>query len=409
MRENMEQPSAVVLGLSETGLGVARSLHRRGIRVFGLHGNGERPPAASSRHLEFVPGWEIQDSDAAIEFLRKLLSKAGRGSVLLPTGDQNLLFVHRHRRQLSEDFRFCVWDSPRLEEMASKRGLVGLSERLGLPVPRTIVPENIDDLKAVLKSLRFPCIVKPEYTHLWGTRTASELGLMGVKALPVGTPEELLGVYEKLHASACPVIVQEMILGPDENHLDYKALVGDDGTILAEFTARKIRVWPAHYGMSCLAESIVASDVVEAGRLVLDRLDYRGMASVQFKRDSRDGRLYFIELNPRVAVWVALPVACGIDFPFYIYQMCLGRPFQRPNGDKAGRRWWNPSRDVESMRTYLEDGTWTYWRWFISIARPHTNAYFAADDMMPGFVALGDLFKKTQGFLSRRARPLKIV
>jgi predicted ATP-grasp superfamily ATP-dependent carboligase len=409
MGETMEHPSAIVLGLTEAGLGVARSLHRRGIRVFGLHSSGERPPAASSRHLEFVPGWEIQDPDAALEFLRKLLPRAGRGSVLFPTGDQNLLFVHRQRHRLAEDFRFYVWDSPLLEEMSSKRGLVGLSERLGLPVPRTIVPESIDDLKAGLKSLRFPCIVKPEYTHLWGTRTASELGLMGVKALPVGTPDELLAVYEKLHAAACPVIVQEMILGPDENHLDYKALVGEDGTILAEFTARKLRVWPAHYGMSCLAESILAPDVVEIGRLVLERLRYRGMAAVQFKRDSRDGRLYFLELNPRVAVWVSLAMACGIDFPYYIYQLSLGRPFQRPDGFKVGRRWWNPSRDVVSMRTYLRDGTWTYRRWFTSIARPHTNPYFAADDMMPGFAVLGDLFRKSLGFLSRRGSSLKIV
>jgi len=405
----MEQPSAFVLGVAEAGLAVARSLHRRGIKVFGLHSSGERPPGALSRYLEFVPGWDIKDPDAAIEFLRKLLPRAGRGSVLFPTGDQNLLFVHRQRQRLADDFRFYVWNSPLLEEMSSKRGLVGLSARLGLPLPRTIVPESIDDLKGILNSLRFPCIVKPEYTHLWGTQIASELGLMGVKALPVGTPDELLAVYEKLQAADCPVIVQEMILGPDENHLDYKALVGEDGTTLAEFTARKLRVWPAHHGMSCLAESILAPDVIEAGRLVLERLGYRGIASVQFKRDSRDGRLYFLELNPRVAVWVALPTACGIDFPYYIYQMSLGRSFPRPDGFKVGRLWWNPSRDVVSMRTYLRDGTWTYRRWFTSIARPHTNPYFAVDDMRPGFAALGDLFKNSLGILSRRGSTLKIV
>ena len=402
INNNVEQPTAIVIGLSETGLGVARSLHRRGIRVIGLHSSGERPPAASSRHLEFVSGWETEVPEAALEFLRKLLPGAGRGSVLLPTGDQNLLFVHRHRHQLADDFRFYVWDSPLLEQMASKRGLAGLAERLGLPVPRTIVPENIDDLKAGIKSLRFPCIVKPEYTHLWGTQAASELGVLGVKALPVGTPDELLTVYEKLHAAECPVIVQEMILGPDENHVEYPALVGEDGAILAEFVARKIRVWPAHYGMGCLVESILAPDVVETGRLVIERLGYRGLAMVQFKRDSRDGRLYFLELNPRFTVWIGLPVACGIDFPYYYYQLCIGRPFQRPDRYKVGRLWWNPLRDVESMRTYLEDGTWTFRRWFTSIARPHTNAYFAADDMGPGFTALGELFKKALGFLSRR-------
>ena len=111
-----------------------------------------------------------------------------------------------------------------------------------------------------------------------------------------------------------------MIVGPDENHLDYHALIDSDGRIVGEFVGKKLRLTPPHFGMGCYVESVKSDMVVNEGRRILRLLNYKGMANINFKKDERDGQLYFFELNPRMSFWIGLDVACGVDFPYYYYQ-----------------------------------------------------------------------------------------
>jgi predicted ATP-grasp superfamily ATP-dependent carboligase len=107
------------------------------------------------------------------------------------------------------------------------------------------------------------------------------------------------------------------------------------------------------------------------------------MANLDLKRDQRDGRLYLFEINPRFTIWTALDVACGVDFPFYYYQTCLGLPFAAPTRYPVGRFWLNPVLDFGAMRVYARDGTWSWWRWLVSVLRTSVNAVFAWDDPRP--------------------------
>jgi predicted ATP-grasp superfamily ATP-dependent carboligase len=182
------------------------------------------------------------------------------------------------------------------------------------------------------------------------------------------------------------MVVQQMVLGPDENHVDYLSLTNRDGTRLAEFTARKLRLTPPHFGMGCLVESTRDTELVREGRRVIDALGYWGMAGVNFKRDARDGRLYLFEVNPRFLVWIGLPIAAGVDFAWLYYRMARGDPTEGPGEYRLGRRWCNFGRDLDGLGTYLRDGTWTVPRWMASVSPPLTTAFFALDDPAPGIV-----------------------
>src|SRR5260370_2727935 len=60
----------------------------------------------------------------------------------------------------------------------------------------------------------------------------------------------------------------------------------------------------------CVADNAVS---------LLHFLDYRGFASLEFKRRTRDGRYYFIEMNPRLPWYNALFKDSAVNFPFFAY------------------------------------------------------------------------------------------
>src|SRR6185436_21175498 len=78
---------ALVLGADYRGLGVVRSLGRRGIPVTVLKEPAE-PLAAVSRYAERALSWPEGDADR-VAFLRRLAEADGlRGWALIPTSDE---------------------------------------------------------------------------------------------------------------------------------------------------------------------------------------------------------------------------------------------------------------------------------------------------------------------------------
>ena len=214
------------------------------------------------------------------------------------------------------------------------------------------------------------------------------MGIGGLKAIPARNRSELLSQYDRVIKLDDRVIIQKTVLGPDENHLDYHALVQPDGKIRGEFVGQKLRLTPPHFGMGCYVESIKSDEVTREGRRIINLLHFTGMANINFKRDERDGRLYFLELNPRFSFWTGLDVACGMDFPYYYLKTCLGESFEVREEYTVGKRWVNLLRDIKGLKVYLKDESFSFGQWTRSILRPFTEAIFASDDPMPALVLL---------------------
>ncbi len=379
------RPPAVVLGVGVTGLAVARSLARHGIEVMGVSDGPSL--GAWSRRLRLMPGPRLLD-DEALPYYVELGQRLPCGAVLIPTGDAGALFIGRHREELARYFHFAVPATPVLEALTSKRRLWAFAQRYDLPVPPTILPESRLDLERALDRLEFPCVIKPEAAHLWRSPAIARIGLRGTKAIPVAHPDDLLSWYDRLAAVDPRVVVQKMVRGPDENHLDYNAFIDHDGTIRAEFLGRKLRVFPAHYGSGSYVESIHCEETRVAGRAILERIGYRGVANLDFKRDEKDGRLYLLEINPRFWTWTALSVACGLDLPYYYYRDCLRMPYSVPPIYRGGHRWRHLLNDFRAMRAQARAGPSSWRRWIASAYHPSVNAVFAWDDPGPALMLL---------------------
>src|SRR2546428_6996282 len=92
---------AVVMGGDYRGLGIVRSLGRRGIAVWVLQEDGQLL-ATLSRYAQLSLPWRRGDDAERVGFLVDLASKNRLERwVLIPTGDEGAALVARHHTELA--------------------------------------------------------------------------------------------------------------------------------------------------------------------------------------------------------------------------------------------------------------------------------------------------------------------
>jgi D-aspartate ligase len=327
-------------------------------------------------------------AERLLEWSRRQPSKP----VLYYNGDWDLLAVSRHREQLSEGFRFVVPDQELVEDLVDKTRFQRLAEKQELPVPRSVVlgagTEQAD------LDLRFPVVVKPV------TRNhASWKPIARAKVAQCDTSEELTDLLTRLEEAGVDVLVQEFVPGPESLIESYHVYADEEGTIVGEFTGKKIRTYPEHHGYSTALVLTAAPDVRELGRDIVNRIDLHGVAKIDFKRDAEDGRLHLLEINPRFNLWHHPGAAAGVNIPELVYRDLVGLPRQQVTTARAGVRWCSPWRDAQAVWTQrVPLRSWIPW-----MLSCETKCGFSWDDPLPfpracTYVAL----EKLRGLPKRR-------
>src|SRR5438445_13046541 len=103
---------ALVIGGDYRGLGVVRSLGRRGIPVWVL--TDDHLVAATSRYTQRHLPWPEGDETRQVEYLLDLATRHQlTGWTVFPTGDTAAAFLARHSTELGGPYRLTVppWDT----------------------------------------------------------------------------------------------------------------------------------------------------------------------------------------------------------------------------------------------------------------------------------------------------------
>jgi D-aspartate ligase len=303
--------------------------------------------------------------------------------VLYYDRDAVLLLLSRRRDELAGVFRLVLPERELVEQLVDKGRFAALAAEAGLPVPPTHrIPagaegESID--------FDFPLVVKPINRDIASWDTVGG----GGKALPVYDVSTLRTALRQLGECGIDVLVQELIEGPESRIESYHAYVDESGAIAGDFTGRKTRTHPATNGFSSALEITVARDVADLGRDVLARLGLRGVAKVDFKRDSA-GRLHLLEVNPRFNLWHHPGAVAGVNIPALVYADAVGLP-RPPSGPvRAGVRWCRPGRDMRARRA-AGIGLAPWFLWFLTC------------ESKSGGLALDDPGPAVRGTLDRTA------
>jgi D-aspartate ligase len=370
-----KQVGAIVVGGEHPGLGIARSLGRRGIPIIVI--DDQHSVSQFSKYVtRVVRVKDLRDEQKTVDSVIEVGQRYGlKGWVLYPTRDETVAAFSRHRDRLAEFFRVTTagWDTVRWAW--DKKNTYDRALELGIPVPHTYSPRTEADLVELYSHL--PLAIKPAVKENFFYAT-------GAKAWRAETPDQLNDLYRKAiqQVKAEEILIQEIIPGSGQQQYSYCAFFRD-GKAHSTLVARRMRQHPREFGRAATyVETIDLPEIEELSERFLKAIDYYGLVEVEFKQDPRDGQFKLLDVNARTWGFHSLGGPAGVDFPCLLYADQVGKRVERARA-KAGVGWLRMVTDLPTAASYLWDGELdlrSYWR---SLVRTRTESVFCLRDPMP--------------------------
>ncbi|MCB1704387.1 MAG: ATP-grasp domain-containing protein [Halioglobus sp.] len=343
---NTARPPAIVLGLSPTGLYVARELGSCGVPLLGV--DRAFASAGASRYFRRSGGvWYEPDPAALLQRLLAYARKLRCKPVLVPTSDYYIEFTVENSAALSPLFAIADGYADAAPALMDKLQFHELCARHGVATPGVWQFDSAHEI-AQCDQIPFPCILKPALIHL------ARPYLRGRKVFVVGDRQELEALWQQLPQASGSWLVQEIIPGEESC---ITLLAGYSGAAAAEtFTARKLRQYPPGFGSASRVISETCDDTRDIGRALVEAMGYRGIYGAEFKRDPRDGKLKIIEINPRPTLWFFLSHAAGKRLVQRAYCDLAGLPSPMQRRQRDGILWQYALKDFASALFYRFGG-----------------------------------------------------
>jgi predicted ATP-grasp superfamily ATP-dependent carboligase len=307
-------------------------------------------------------------------------------AVLLPCSDDWMLNVAACADQVRDRFPTSVSSHAVLETLIDKWQLARVLADLRLPHPRTIPLDSTTDVADIPDSALEHGFIKPR-------DSASFFQHFGVKAFHVSSREDLAAKLADTAGRNLAVELQEYVPGPARNHFYVEGFIDRGGQVRAVFTRQRLRMSPPDFGNSTLFESVLPSvipDAVETVTTLLTHLKFRGIFSVELKRDERDGICRLIEVNARPWWYVEFAGQCGVNVASMYVSDALGEPVASVDTFRVGMSCVYPYYDYFACRAMRKSGELSMTQWAKSWLTA-TQPVLRWNDPLPAMAAAGIL------------------
>jgi len=189
-------------------------------------------------------------------------------------------------------------------------------DSLGIEMARSEVAYTVDEALAIADKLGYPVVLRPAYTMggtggglVYNTEELKKVCARGLQASLVGQ-----------------VLVEESILGWEE--LELEVVRDREGNMITVCYIENIDPLGVHTGDSfCSAPMLTISEDVQKelqrqAYKIVDAIQVIGGTNVQFARNTNDGRIIVIEINPRTSRSSAL-ASKATGFPIALVSAML--------------------------------------------------------------------------------------
>ena len=392
---------AVVLSCHTIGLTVIRCLGSQAVPIIAVYyrkcdmGYVSKyvKKAIYAPHPEKYP-------EAFINLLLDIANTMGR-CVLIPADDATLSVVSKYKKVLEQKHLVACTGWEIAEKFINKKFTYQLAADSGVPTPRTVIPNSIEEVQAYGKKMEYPCLVKPCESHKY-------YEIFRKKMMRVGNINQMVHAYQQAKAAGLEVMLQELIPGDDASGANYNSYFWN-GQPIIEFTAEKVRLTPPCFGVPRVVVSKDIPEIIELGRSILDRLGYFGYSCTEFKKDRRDGVYKLMDVNGRHNLSALLAVHCGINFPWVEYQNLVTKKLTPKYFYQTEPVCWiDICHDIFCSLKFFKTEKYSLREYIRPYLRGHAFAVWDIRDLRPFIKRLMDLGKKACLQLYNRFISLKL-
>jgi predicted ATP-grasp superfamily ATP-dependent carboligase len=232
-----------------------------------------------------------------------------------------------HYDQL-KDITYVASPAPSVLQLAlNKASTLTVARLCGLRVPNSVLVNSFEELDDALLKVPLPAVVKPAFKDL-----REEV----FKSCVIRSREEMHARFPQSQSLDPPLLVQEFCegVGVGIEVLMYK------GEPRAVFQHRRLKEYPFKGGFSVVAcAEIPHAQLVEASVSLLRAMGWDGVAMVEYRVNPPSGYPTLLEVNGRYWGSIGLPVAAGVDFPLYHWQLVHDEVPNPPREYRAGTKW----------------------------------------------------------------------
>ena len=311
----MGESAAVIPAVTPSAVAFHRSLGRRGVRTIAV-AHDDSVPSFRSRYCDET----VLVADPRVDLTRyrdALLALVMRPDVetIVPLSEADVYVLSKYRSEFGEHID-TPWPSfDTLRTAHDRERLFDVAREAGVPVPRTVTLDEVDDWgrELVVKS-RF-ALLTDEYLSNSGEEGIIETG-RAMFLEPHARPDEERVMAEFNHSPH----VQQFVHGTEYS----VGVLYEDGEPVVETQKRIIRGTKYYHGPSVYHESVDVPELEAIGRRLLTALDWHGPADVDVILDEETGEFKLLEVNPRFWATIQLEIHAGFDFPYYYWRMVRG-------------------------------------------------------------------------------------
>ena len=296
-----------IVGDTQVGLWVVRSLGRAGLAVFSV----VRSPNGQAAHSRYSAGAWVQeigpDHPGFLDEVERLARDLDVGSIMT-ISERHHQAMFDGRGRFEPDIQVFSPSAECFGKATDKDYMQRLCAQLGVPVA---LGTTLDKLMAEGgATLRYPLVLRTRSQNI------AAGALVPWKAAYAENAEQLHRLHEQVRPISDNIVVQEYHPGVEDHvqvlmHRGEPFMVGDyigehHMPLAGGVTVQRV---------SCRHEGLIG----DAVRL-LKAIGWEGIAGVQFHYDPSTDRYIFLEINPRFIGGLPTVIMAGFDAPYLLWQ-----------------------------------------------------------------------------------------
>ncbi len=368
-------------------LGIARSLGRLGITIYGLNREPKNPCINSKyyKKMFFLPKNRYEKNEL-LTYLTKIGEEIGKKALLLCTTDQNVSLIAKYSEELEKYFYFHRLPYDFIQSIISKKQMYNLAKEYGISSPLTFFLSSRKILEEHIRELNFPVVLKPN---------ESKNEINGKKFFLTKTRADLLDFYNRHEAALNGnYIVQEYFASPHSTFWMFDGYFNNESQCLFGSTGFKVRQSPFDGGATSLGACLNNEELASLSKQLMKNLKYKGIVDIDFVFDRTDHTYKILDMNPRIGATFRLFTGTnGLDVVRAEYLDLTGQTVEQ-SYVSDGRKWFLENFDFFSSASGYLRGALTASQWLKSLNGVQEAAWFAIDDLFPFFAMSNSQVKK---------------